>query len=81
MPEQNVELINMYTGFLLLNSCKVNRRGERLYLMCQWRSKMPNRIALTRISSTCESTTRNLVRKVFKPRSVLILVLGKGTGL
>lgn len=42
MPEQNVELINMYAGFLLLNSCKVNRRGERLYLMCQWRSKMPN---------------------------------------
>lgn len=31
----------MYAGFLLLNSCKVNRRGERLYLMCQWSCKMP----------------------------------------
>lgn len=40
--ESDVQLINMYAGFLLLNSCKVNRRGERLYLMCQWSCKMPN---------------------------------------
>lgn len=42
MPEPDVLLINMYAGFLLLNSCKVNRRGERLYLMCHWSCKMPD---------------------------------------
>lgn len=39
--DPDVQLINMYGGFLLLNSCKVNRCGERLYLMCQWSFKMP----------------------------------------
>lgn len=41
MLDPDVQLINMYGGFLLLNSCKVNRCGERLYLMCQWSFKMP----------------------------------------